>query len=174
MKTSEFLRFCAPNPPPPKFSGSVTDHVTGCSAHADMVASDLVTCSSGHNIILSQSEGLGKTVLGSVPYKREKVQNINGIFALIFHKCETAFITALLLFFFFCGDSMAGTAQRSLFFTNVESSRFAVRCLFFWDNLFLWDQRCEKAASQSLSYGIFAKTSGHVYIFSGAYAEGKS
>ena len=27
MKTSEFLRFCASNPPPPKFSGSATDHL---------------------------------------------------------------------------------------------------------------------------------------------------
>ena len=40
--------------------------------------------------------------------------------------------------------------------------------------LFFCDRRCEKAASQSLSYGIFAKNSGHFCTFSGAHAEGES
>ena len=33
MKTSEFLRFCASNPPPPKFSGSATDHYVSLENH---------------------------------------------------------------------------------------------------------------------------------------------
>ena len=39
--------------------------------------------------------------------------------------------------------------------------------------IFFRDRRCEKAASQSLSYGIFAKTSGHFRTFSCTYAEGE-
>ena len=99
---------------------------TGCSAHADTVASDLVTWSSGHNMILSQSEGLGKTVLGSVPYKRKKVRNICGIFALIFSQVQNSIYFAVVFFFLGGGDSMSGTAQRS-FFINVESNKFVVR-----------------------------------------------
>ena len=39
--------------------------------------------------------------------------------------------------------------------------------------LFSLDRRCGKATPQSLSYGIFAKTSGHFSTFFGAYAYGE-
>ena len=39
--------------------------------------------------------------------------------------------------------------------------------------MFFLDWRCEKAASQSLSYSIFTKTSEHFCLFSSAYAKGE-
>ena len=44
---------------------------------------------------------------------------------------------------------------------------------FFLRSPFFGDWRCKKVASQSLSYGNFAKTSGHFHTFSGTYTKGE-
>ena len=49
-----------------------------------------------------------------------------------------------------------------------SSSFFEINCVVVF-----WDRHCEKTASQSLSYGIFAKPSGHFCTFSSTYAEGE-
>ena len=115
-----------------------------------------------------------------------------------FEKRKTAFNSGFFLLRCYVWHGM-----KTVFFVidqqNAESSRFAVRWPFFffeiilqvaenigsvppWPFLkifsrslvfFFWDRHCEKTASQSLSYGIFAKTSGHYRIFFGTYAEGE-
>ena len=73
----------------------------------------------------------------------------------------------------------AGLRSEDFFFRDhlVSRRKYSV-CgtitFFLKDNLcFFGDQRCQKAASQCLSYSISAKTSVHFCTFSGAYVEGK-
>ena len=121
----------------------------------------------------------------SVFYKHKRVWRVRNIFRhfctnflqmqnganfSIFHleKCETASKSGT----FFCGDAMSDTAQWSWFLLTTRKTQKAAGSWPFFLEIF-WDRCFEKVASQSLSYGIFTKTSGYFNTFSIPYAEGE-
>ena len=135
-----------------------------------------------HSFVCRRLASFGDPWQCSLYGTREKVRNIFLAFLRKFFTSAKQHLIPAFFHFekrknrvefwhFFCGDAMPGMARWLFVFVNnlqkAESSRFALWWPFFWD----WS--CEKAASQSLNYGIFTKTSGHLRTFFGAYAEGE-
>ena len=82
-------------------------------------------------------------------------------FLLVTCKCRKQRVRGVMIFFL------------DVTLPVVENTGFAAQCLFFfWITCVFFEiSDVKKAALQSLSYSIFAKTSGHFRTFFGTYAE---
>ena len=137
-------------------------------------------------------------LINTKEYKKYEI--FSGIFTEIFHKCEMAFNSGVFLKreMGICFVKTRWVARHDDHFLvnnlqNTESSRLAVwwpffrrspcnlqentgsavrRAFFCRSLVFLFcNWCCDKTASQSFSYGIFAITSGHFRTFSSARTE---